>query len=135
MEAAVNALGFAGHTWYDAYGRVTCESNAAVDFLFAFTGRERDEETGLQYHRARYYDPLVGRWISEDPIGFAAGDGNLTRYVANRTTTRIDPFGQDEQFPGAPQSIEIGVTEPKGSLALGGRSRYNGSVFGSRGSL
>jgi RHS repeat-associated protein len=71
------------HLKYDAYGKVTSESNAAVDFLFAFTGRERDEETGLQFNRARYYDPAVGRWISEDPIGFAAGDGNLVRFARN----------------------------------------------------
>ena len=39
----------------------------------AYTGREWDPETGLYYYRARYYDPKVGRFISEDPIGFAAG--------------------------------------------------------------
>jgi hypothetical protein len=41
------------HLMYDAYGKVTNESNAAVEFLFAFTGRERDEETGLRFNRAR----------------------------------------------------------------------------------
>jgi RHS repeat-associated protein len=81
------------HLKYDAYGKVTSESNAAVDFLFAFTGRERDEESGLQFNRARYYDPAVGRWISEDPIGFAAGDANLSRYVGNDTTNDVDPSG------------------------------------------
>jgi RHS repeat-associated protein len=40
-------------------------------------GRELDRETGLYYYRARYYDPKVGRFISEDPIGFSAGDTNL----------------------------------------------------------
>jgi RHS repeat-associated protein len=34
-------------------------------------GREADSETGLQYNRARYYDPKVGRWLSQDPLGFA----------------------------------------------------------------
>jgi RHS repeat-associated protein len=36
---------------------------------FAFTGREWDPETGLYYYRARYYDPKVGRFVSEDPLG------------------------------------------------------------------
>jgi RHS repeat-associated protein len=66
-----------------------------VDILFAFTGRDRDEETGLQYHRARYYDPTPGRWLSEDPKGFAAGDSNLDRYVKNAPIGLIDPSGLD----------------------------------------
>jgi RHS repeat-associated protein len=72
---------------------VTSETSAAVDFLFAFTGRERDEESGLQFNRARCYDPGVGRWISEDPIGFAAGDANLSRYVGNYPSIVSDAFG------------------------------------------
>ncbi len=39
------------------------------------------------------YDPTIGRWISEDPIGFKAGDANLYRYVGNRSTTHTDPTG------------------------------------------
>jgi RHS repeat-associated protein len=70
-----------------------------VDFLFAYTGRERDEETGLYYYRARYYDPAVGRFVSEDPLGFAAGDTNLFRYVRNVPVLRIDPHGKTEDDP------------------------------------
>jgi RHS repeat-associated protein len=81
------------HIRYDSFGKITSETNAAVDFLFAYTGRERDEETGLYYYRARYYDPAVGRFVSEDPMGFAAGDTNLVRYVGNNVTVRTDPSG------------------------------------------
>jgi len=87
------------HLKYDSFGKVTTESNSAVDHLFAYTGRERDEETGLQYHRARYYDPATGRFISEDPKGFAAGDPNLSRYVGNNATNLVDPFGLDDGPP------------------------------------
>lgn len=41
----------------------------------------------------RWYDPKVGRWISKDPIGFAAGDANLYRYVGNGPTNWFDPNG------------------------------------------
>ena len=58
-------------------------------------GREADSETGLQYNRARYYDPKVGRWLSQDPLGFAAGDGNLYRYVGNAPTRSGDPSRLD----------------------------------------
>ncbi|GIW96382.1 MAG: hypothetical protein KatS3mg110_4423 [Pirellulaceae bacterium] len=83
------------HLRYESFGRITSETNAAVDFLFAFTGRERDEESGLFYYRARYYDPAVGRFISEDPLGFAAGDPNLNRYAANLPLTRVDKSGRE----------------------------------------
>ena len=41
----------------------------------------------------RWYDAKVGRWISEDPIGFAAGDANVYRYVGNWATIFVDPLG------------------------------------------
>jgi RHS repeat-associated protein len=60
---------------------------------FAYTGREYDEETGLYYYRARYYDADTGRFISEDPIGFEGGDVNLYVYVGNNPVLLIDPEG------------------------------------------
>ncbi|NES11940.1 RHS repeat-associated core domain-containing protein, partial [Pseudomonas laurentiana] len=38
-----------------------------------FQGQYYDHETGLHYNRYRYYDPLTGRFISKDPIGYAGG--------------------------------------------------------------
>jgi YD repeat-containing protein len=43
------------HLTYDSYGQVTSETHPEVDFRFGYTGRERDEETGLDYYRARYF--------------------------------------------------------------------------------
>jgi RHS repeat-associated protein len=63
------------------------------DYIFGFTGRMLDEATGLQNNLNRWYDAKVGRWISEDPIGFAAGDANVYRYVGNSPTNFIDPSG------------------------------------------
>lgn len=44
------------------------------------------------YYRARYYDPTIGRFISEDPIGFSGGV-NFYRYVGNNPILLIDPYG------------------------------------------
>ena len=44
----------------------------------------------------RWYDAAIGRWLSEDPIGFDAGDGNLSRYVGNQTPSRTDSSGLQE---------------------------------------
>src|SRR5215470_16797565 len=58
-----------------------------------YTGREYDGLSKLQYNRARYYDPVTGRWTSQDPLGFDAGDSNLYRYAGNNPTNRSDPSG------------------------------------------
>jgi RHS repeat-associated protein len=87
------------HVTYDSYGRVISQTNPAVEFRFGYTGREQDTETGLDYYRARYYDSGVGRFISEDPIGFGAGDANLYRYVGNSPVNAIDPSGLQEDSP------------------------------------
>lgn len=60
---------------------------------FTYTSRELDKETGLYFYRARYYDPMNGRFTSEDPIGFLGMDLNLFRYVTNNPTNLIDPKG------------------------------------------
>ncbi|HYV37231.1 MAG TPA: RHS repeat-associated core domain-containing protein, partial [Gemmataceae bacterium] len=46
-----------------------------------------------QYNRQRYYDPKTGRWMTQDPLGFDAGDSNLYRYVNNDVTNGTDPSG------------------------------------------
>ncbi len=79
------------HYEYDAFGNVTSGDTTLTRYLY--TGRELDTATGLQYNRARWYDPAVGRWLSKDPIGFAAGDANLYRYVNNEIFVAKDPSG------------------------------------------
>jgi RHS repeat-associated protein len=82
------------HRKYDSFGNLTSQSNAGITTRFGYTGREFDPDTGLYFYRSRYYDPLVGRFISEDRIGFAASDTNLYRYVGNSPVNAIDPSGE-----------------------------------------
>jgi RHS repeat-associated protein len=81
------------HLVYDSFGHVVSQTDASVEFRYGYTGREFDQETGLDYYRARYYDSAVGRFISEDPLGFGAGDTNIYRYVGNSPTNWRDPSG------------------------------------------
>jgi RHS repeat-associated protein len=60
---------------------------------FRYTGKERDDETGFTYHRARYYAPWLGRWTSADPAGMVDGP-NLYSYVVNNPTRLTDPTGR-----------------------------------------
>jgi RHS repeat-associated protein len=79
---------------YDAFGKVISESNSSIDSRYLYTGREWDDEIGLYYYRARYYDAEIGRFIAEDPISFNSGDSNLYRYVGNNSLSYIDPTGK-----------------------------------------
>jgi RHS repeat-associated protein len=82
---------------YDAYGRVA-DSFESVDNPYLFTAREYDPESGLYHYRARAYDPETGRFLQQDPLGFAAGDLNLYRYVLNDPVNFTDPDGQAWKF-------------------------------------
>jgi RHS repeat-associated protein len=85
------------HLTYDSFGNVISETDDTIDTRYLYTGRELDEEIGLQYNRARYYAPELGRFIGEDPIGFEAEDSNLHRYVENNPLFATDPFGLESR--------------------------------------
>ena len=82
------------HVDYDSFGGVRAQTDIGQGDRFLFTGREYCDETGLYYYRGRYYDPGLGRFISEDPTGFEGGDFNLYRYVNNSPLNRTDPTGE-----------------------------------------
>jgi RHS repeat-associated protein len=80
---------------YDSFGQLTAETGTLRN-PYTYTGRERDQESGLSYYRARYYDPAVGRFLSEDPIrGFLSVPKtlNLYPYVYNNPLRFVDPYG------------------------------------------
>ena len=79
---------------YDSFGKLTASAGAVTN-PFQYTGREFDSETGLYYYRARYYDPVTGRFLSEDPIRFLGG-ADFYVYVGNAPTRYRDPFGRDK---------------------------------------
>jgi RHS repeat-associated protein len=82
---------------YDPFGNtsVTGISNANE---FQYTGRE-NEGNGSYYYRARYYSPLLGRFVAEDPLKFGGGDINLYAYVGGSPTNRIDSLGESWLCP------------------------------------
>jgi RHS repeat-associated protein len=77
------------HIQYNAFGKAATPSAVT---RYQFTGREFDAGTGLQYNRARWYDSAVGRWISEDPLGYEDGV-NLYVYCGNDPIGAVDPQG------------------------------------------
>jgi RHS repeat-associated protein len=86
----VNA-GVAAEYRYTPYGEVEL-STSSVNQPFRFMARELDSKSGLYYVRNRWYDPLMGRFISEDPIGLAGGL-NTYAYANNDPINMRDPSG------------------------------------------
>ncbi|MBX9680524.1 MAG: RHS repeat-associated core domain-containing protein, partial [Gemmataceae bacterium] len=121
------------HINYDGFGNIVSETDASFRGRYAWTGRELDAETGLQYNRARYYDPKTGRWTSQDPLGFDAGDANLYRYVKNQSVSFADPSGLDRyfvmDFPGHAFLLVDNWSFIDGRWRKNGYWRYDFSAF------
>lgn len=65
---------------------------------YRYSGKERDNESGLSYHCARYLAPWMGRWVSCDPIGIKGGM-NLFLFASASPVTRNDPNGCSDRLP------------------------------------
>ncbi len=77
---------------YDDFGIIK-QQTGPITQPYTYTAREYDTETGLYYYRARYYDPVAGRFITRDPIGFEGGI-NQYAYVGNNPVNWGDPSGE-----------------------------------------
>jgi RHS repeat-associated protein len=71
-----------------------------------FQGKLFDPETGLYYNNARYYDPVAGRFISEDPVGVAGGVNQYV-YAGNDPINGSDVSGTDPDTGGCGNCVEI----------------------------
>lgn len=88
-----NAAGSLAQTYtFDSFGNVTAATGSLTN-PFRYTGRDFDNETNLQFSRARYYDQTTGRFLSEDPIGFDGGDADFYRYALGSPLMYTDPLG------------------------------------------
>lgn len=97
---------------YYPYGSTSYQAGrSAVEVSlkrYRFVGKERDEETGLNYHGTRYYAPWLGRWISTDPAGMVDGP-NLYQYALNNPIVRLDVKGTDSK-----RTFQVGVVSDEG---------------------
>ncbi len=92
LAVSVSTGAVAAEYDYDSFGQRTLVQGTE-EVRYGFTSREHDALTGLIHYRARAYDPLTGRFLQRDPIGFASGDLNLYAYVENDPYNFTDPSG------------------------------------------
>ena len=91
-----------GYEEYHPYGTTAYASGRGGAEVsgkrYRYTGKERDEESGLYYHGARHLAPWLGRWTAADPKGRVDGE-NLFSYVRQSPTRLTDPSGTDSKPP------------------------------------
>jgi len=120
------------------------ETDPATGYIpFRFTSKELDEETGLYYYGARYYEPATSRWMSPDPAGFGLinpmdSDGELRAdysviealnwysYVSNNPVMYVDPSGMELKIKGSKdfvreteKALDMIRSKPKGKELVG----------------
>lgn len=93
ISAIVSQEGAVGEYSYTAFGeeKIACSINP-----WRFSSKRTDEETGLVYYGRRYYLPELGRWLTQDPLGYDAGP-NLYAFVLNAPLTHFDLYGLLEE--------------------------------------
>ncbi|WP_375492733.1 SpvB/TcaC N-terminal domain-containing protein [uncultured Nostoc sp.] len=106
-----------GSTSYQAVDK----SVKAAAKRYRYTGKERDEETGLYYHSARYFIEWLGRWVNCDPLGIEADGPNLYCYTRNNPLRYSDKTGTDPDplenagrstVPGPSSNDSLGSSQP-----------------------
>jgi RHS repeat-associated protein len=86
---------------YSPYGSIN--TTGTTNNSYTYTGREMDG-LGIYYYRARYYNPMIGRFLSEDPMGFAGSGTNLYAYAGDDPVDFNDPMGLDKGPNNAPNN-------------------------------
>jgi len=113
---AVNESGLViGYEEYHPYGTTAYASGrSGVEVSgkrYRYTGKERDDETGLYYHGARHYAAWLGAWTSCDPKGIASGP-SLYWYVRGNPVMFVDPDGRDPAQPNV-ESRNLQYSDPQ----------------------
>jgi RHS repeat-associated protein len=92
VRDVVNSNGkIVSHLEYSSFGELLKVSGTKP--RFRYTGKLTDDVTLLQWNINRWFNAKVGKWISDDPMGFTVNDVNLIRYVMNSPITSVDPLG------------------------------------------
>jgi RHS repeat-associated protein len=98
LDAAAAIVSYEEYFPYGSTSYQAVRSATETPKRYRYTGKERDEESDLAYHGARYYAPWLGRWTSPDPKPEGHGGPNLYAYVLDNPVKYIDPEGRDARI-------------------------------------
>jgi len=90
LDDQAKIISYEEYTPYGSTSYQAVRSQTEAPKRYRYTGKERDEESGLYYHGARYYAPWLGRWASCDPVM----NTNLFVYANNNPIVLMDPNGR-----------------------------------------
>jgi RHS repeat-associated protein len=119
LDSARDVVSFSGsvldHVIYDSFGNIVTETNASNGDRFKYAGMEHGQTGGGSYDRARNYDSIIGRFVTQDPAGFAAESFNLYAYVLNSPADGVDRTGLWAQYGGDQDEPQTGgpAQDPK----------------------
>jgi RHS repeat-associated protein len=118
---------------YYPYGSTRVNSGSQ-NVHHKYTGQELDDSTGLYYYGARYYDPVIGRFISPDKVGIKLGNPqtlNRYSYVLNNPLRYTDPDGQEiDERTGSVVEIIQGDDGSRSLVVVAGPNSPDSSVRG-----
>lgn len=116
LDDQAQIISYEEYTPYGSSSYQAVSNQLETPKRYRFTGKERDAESGLYYHGARYYAPWLARWTSSDPAGLVDGM-NLYVYVNDNPLMLVDMSGMVRAIP----EIRL-ITEPWKSFALPSRN-------------
>lgn len=114
LDRQAQIVSYQEYTPYGSTAYQAVRSKVHAPKRYQFTGKERDEESGLYYHGARYYAPWLGRWTACDPAvfqvsGFEHATFQSYTYVENKPTVANDPDGEAINFIAAAVGAVVGA--------------------------
>jgi RHS repeat-associated protein len=123
LDASGSVISYEEFHPYGSTAFHTADGNAEVSAKrYRYTGKEKDDETGLYYHGARYYAPWLGRWTAADPAGLIDGP-NRYYYVRDNPIRMNDPSGHQSAAPALdPETVKIARTALERAAQVWGRA-------------
>ena len=117
LDDQAQIISYEEHAPYGSSTYQAVRSQTETAKRYRYTGKERDEESGLYYHGARYYAAWLGRWVSCDSV-FRADRSNLYAYVGNNPISYNDPTGKDAALAG--EAMMWGLKRAAAAEVIGG---------------
>jgi RHS repeat-associated protein len=99
LDHRARIISYEEYTPFGSSAYQAVRSQRQVPKRYRYTGKERDEESGLYYHGARYYASWLGRWTSCDPAGVRGEQAAVYVYVSNNPLALHDPTGRQGDPP------------------------------------